>query len=127
MLVAHVNINGGISYLALQNTQSALEDVHDGVVDALPVVYDFVVMDASDEEHWAKVFSKLLYPLSFRFLGVPASLPGSILLGPRHESQELDVSRREEIPTAVHIDNDLSRSRSLAFYELREFALFFLD
>ena len=37
------------AYLALQHAQAALEDVHDGVVDALPVVDDLVVVDACDD------------------------------------------------------------------------------
>ena len=37
-----------VANLALQHAQSALEDVHDRVVDSFPVVDDLVVVDAGD-------------------------------------------------------------------------------
>ena len=67
--------------LALQHAQAALEDVHDRVVDALPVVDGAVVMDASHEIDRTVVFAAC--PDAFRalLLSVPTLASGKVLLG----------------------------------------------
>jgi hypothetical protein len=66
----------GKTYFALQDAETALEDVHDGVVDAFPVVDDFVVVDARNQEDRTIVFASLFYALLLGFFGVPAPLLG---------------------------------------------------
>jgi hypothetical protein len=91
------------------------------------VVDDFVVMDAGNDKCRRVVFACLFYALLLRLFRVPSSCLGSILFGLGNEAEELNVSRREEIPSSVNVNDDLARSHSLAFYKLVELALFFLD
>lgn len=51
LISARIDGDGKGTHLALQHAQAALKDVHDGVVDAFPVVYDLVVVDAGDQEN----------------------------------------------------------------------------
>jgi hypothetical protein len=70
-----------LTYLALQHTQPAFEHVHDGKVDALPVVDDLVVMNSGDDKCRRVVFASIFYALLLRFLGVPSLGFGSRLFG----------------------------------------------
>jgi hypothetical protein len=63
----------------LQNAETALENVHDGVVDAFPVVDDFVVVNTSDEEDWTVVLAGLVYALLLCLVRVPSSFLGVFL------------------------------------------------
>lgn len=118
---------GSGAYLALQHAKTALKDIHDGEIDAFPVVDDFVVVDTSDHECGWVVLASLLYALLLGFLGVPPAVFGGILLALSNESQELDVSRREEIPASINVDDGLAGPDSLALDQLVELALLFLD
>ena len=81
-----------MNYLALQDAEAALEDVHYRVVDAFPVVDDFVVVDAGDQEDWPVVLAGLLYALLLGLVGVPFSLLGVGFLDLGDEAQKLDVT-----------------------------------
>jgi hypothetical protein len=70
-----------LTYLALQHTQPALEDVHDGEIDAFPVVDDFVVVDASDYEGGRVVFACFFYALFLGLFGIPSLGFGGGLFG----------------------------------------------
>jgi hypothetical protein len=63
----------------LQGTEAALEDIHNGVVDALPVVDNFVIVDAGYQENRTIVFASFLYALLLGLFGVPATLFGGVL------------------------------------------------
>jgi hypothetical protein len=63
----------------LQNAETALENVHDGVVDAFPVVDDFVVVNTSDKEDWTVVLAGLVYALLLCLVSVPSSFLGVFL------------------------------------------------
>ena len=112
-----------VAYLALQYAQAALENIHDGVVDALPVVDDLVVVDACDQEDGTVVLARLGYPVCLCFLGVPPALLGCVLFRLGDLLQELDVAGREQVPPTVDVDYDLARLHAFALYELVELAL----
>ena len=78
-----VGFEGYSTYFALQSAETALEDVHDGIVDAFPVVDDFVVVNAGDYERWRVVFARLLYARLLCLLGVPSLRFCGVLLGLR--------------------------------------------
>jgi hypothetical protein len=61
-----------LTYFALKYAETALEDVHDREVNAFPVVYDFVIVDAGDYEGRWVVLACLFYARLFGFLGVPS-------------------------------------------------------
>lgn len=115
------------AYLALQYTQTALEDVHNREVDAFPVVDDFVVVDAGDYEGRRVVFAGLFDALLLRLFGEPSFGFRGGLLGLGDKSQELDMSRGEQVPSPIDVDDSLPGLYSLAFYKLMELALLFLD
>jgi hypothetical protein len=117
----------GDTYFALQDAEAALEDVHDGVVDAFPVIDDFVVVDSGDEEDGAVVFAGLFYALCLCLIGVPSALLGGFLFGLCDEAEELNVAGGEEIPASVNVDDSLAGLDALALDQLVELALFFLD
>lgn len=114
-------------YLALQNAETALEDVHDGVVDALPMVDHLVVVDARNQKHGAVVLARAVHALLLGLVGVPSALPGRLFLCLRNVAQELDVARRKQIPAAVDVDDGLAGLDALAIDEFVELALFLLD
>lgn len=111
----------------MEDAETALEDVHDGVVDAFPVVDDFVVVDAGDEEDGAVVLARLFYALCLCFVGVPAALLGVFLFGLCDEAEELDVTGGEEVPASVDVDDLLPGLDALALDQLVKLAFFFLD
>jgi len=116
-----------IAYLALQYTQTALEDIHDREVDAFPVVDDFVVVDAGDYEGRRVVFARLFYALLLRLFGKPSFGFRGGLLGLGDEAEKFDMPRGKQVPSSIDVDDSLSRLHSLALYELVELALLFLD
>jgi hypothetical protein len=116
-----------VAYLALQYTQAALKDVHDGEVDAFPVVDDFVVVDAGDYEGRRVVFAGLFYALLLGLFGEPSFGFRGSLLSLGDEPQELDVAGRKQVPSSVDVDDSLPGLHSLALYELVELALLLLD
>src|SRR5206468_1290533 len=59
-------------------------------------------------------------PLVDGLLRVPALLSGQVLLGLRYHAEELDVAAGEEIEPAIHVDDSLSKLRSLPFHQLLE-------
>lgn len=67
------------TYLALQNTETTLKNVHDWVIDTLPVVDDLVVMNACNEKHWAVVLARLVYTLLLSLFCIPAILLCTVL------------------------------------------------
>lgn len=87
------------------------------------MIDDFVIVNAGDQEDWAVVLAGLLYPLFLRLFSVPSSCFCGVFLGLCNQSQELDVSRREQIPSSVNIDNSLTRPHAFAFDKLVELAL----
>ena len=79
------------AYLALQHAEAALEYIHNGEVDALPVIDHLVVVNAGNQEDWAIVFTSLFYPLLGGLIGVPPSFFCSILFRLNDKSQELNM------------------------------------
>ena len=118
---------GYAAYLALKHAQSSLKDIHDGVVDAFPVVDDFVVVDACDQEHRPVILARLLYALCLCFFRIPTTTYSSLLFYLCDAAKELNVARGEQIPASIDVDNCLARLHALAMYHLRELALLFLD
>jgi hypothetical protein len=116
-----------IAYLALQHTQSSLEDVHNGVVDAFPGIDNFVVVYARHQKDRSVVSASLGNALLFGILTIPALLRRRIFLRPGHQSQELDVSGREQVPAAIRVNDPLPWFGPLALYHARECALLFFD
>ena len=90
------------TYTTLENTESSLKNIHDGVVNALLVVDDLVVVDSSNDKD-GTVVGAFAFPLIHRLLRVPAVLPCQLLLGLCHHAQELDVPAREKIEAAVDV------------------------
>jgi len=115
-----------VRYLALQHAEPTLEDVHDRVVYAFPVVDNIIVVDAGNEEDRAVIRPGLCYSLCLGFFGVPAALTSCFLLGLCNQAQKLNVAGREEVEATIDVDNGLARPGASAEDELREGALFFL-
>ena len=110
----------------MQHTEPTLEDVHDRVIYAFPVVDNIIVVDAGNEEDRAVIRPGLCYSLFLGFFCVPAALTSCFLLGLCNQAQKLNMAGREEVEATVDVDNGLARPCASAADELREGALFFL-
>lgn len=109
----------------MQDAETALENVHDRVVYAFPVVDDFIVVDTGNEEDGAVVLTCLVYALFLRLVRVPSPFLGIFFFHLRDKAQEFDVTRGKQIPTSVYVNDPLARLHTFAFYKLVELALFF--
>lgn len=95
-------------YLALQNAQSSLEDVHDRVVDAFPVVDCVVVMYTNNQIYRAVVFSRCGLSLRHLIIAVPAGDARRVLFSLDNLAKELDMAGCEEIEPSICIDGPLA-------------------
>lgn len=101
------------THLALQNAKTALKDVHDGVVDSLPLV-DHLVGVHTDDDKGGRVILAIVAGLAGvdGLLLEPAMLPRVLLLSDHHLSQKLNVATREEIKASIHVDDPLTSLRA---------------
>jgi Na+-transporting methylmalonyl-CoA/oxaloacetate decarboxylase beta subunit len=97
------------TYTALKNAETALKDVHDWVVQALPVVDDIVIMNTCDKIGRRIIFVILLQSLLDLFRFIPTTATGLGLLMLRNLAQERNVTGREEIEASININNALPR------------------
>ena len=118
---------GGDTYFTLQHAESAFKNVHNGIINPLPMINHLIVMDTRNQKHGPIVPTRLLYALLLRFLGIPPPLFSTLLFRRRNEPQKLNVARGKEIPAAVDIHDSLTRFHALALDQLVELALFLLD
>lgn len=113
-----------MSHLALENAETALENVHDRVVQALPVVDYIVVVNSGNDEGWRVVFAVFLDAL-FLLLGlVPAAGTSFGFLVLHSLAQELNVAGGEEVEATVNIDNPLAGLGTLSSDESLVFSCF---
>jgi len=84
------------TYLALQNAETTLKDVHDGIVDALVVVDGFVAVHTCNN-------------IDRTVLLVPSFLLGFLLFSLYDLLEEFDVASGEEVETTVNVDDLLIR------------------
>lgn len=110
------------THLALQHAQAALVDVHDGVVDALPLVDDLVVVHAGDDKRRRVVAGRLALALGDRLGRVPAVGAGARLLGREDALQERNVAARKQVEAAVDVYHALADLRAAAGDELAALA-----
>lgn len=111
--------------LALEDAETALENVHDGIVDSLPLVDDLVIMDTNHDVGGGIVLA-LALALIHGLLRVPALRPRELLLLEKHPSEELDVAAGEEVVSAIDVDDALAGPGSRSLDQLAEDALFLL-
>lgn len=103
----HVCARPRKTYLALKHAKSALKDVHDRVVDALPHVDNLVIVYPDHHKRRAVVLA-LALALVDGLLREPPVLARELLLRLQHPSQELDVAAAEQVVAAVHVDHPLA-------------------
>jgi len=94
--------------LALYNTQSTLEDIHDGVIEAFFLVDDTVVVDASHDVSWLEIRPVFCYPPGGLLGTIPASNLGLAHFNVDDTAQEFNVARREEVKSAIDIHHTLT-------------------
>lgn len=111
----------------MQYAKTTLENVHDGVVDALPVIDDLVVVDACNDEDRTVIGTGLFNTLLGGFFRIPSTLSCCVLLGLSYETQELNMAGGKEVPATIDIDDCLTGSHALALNEMEELSLLFFD
>lgn len=116
---------GGLFYLALQNAETALEGVHDGVVDSLPLIDDLVLVHAYYDIRGGIIFT-LAETLIYGLLGEPTILTSELFFLEEDLAQEFDVSTGEEIISSININDALAGLRSGSLNKLPETAPFLL-
>lgn len=110
------------AYSTLQDAQPPFVEVHDWVVDAFPVVDDLVVVYSGNNiDGW--VVAPFADTLIRGLLRVPAVCAGEIFLSLPYETQEFNVSTREQVETTVDVDNALAKTGTCPSEELRKCAL----
>ena len=115
------------AYFALEDAEAALKRVHNGVVNAFPVVNDFVFVNTGNKKEGTIVYACLGDTVLLCFFSVPACRCRSCFLRLGDVSEELDMTRREQIPTTIDVDNLLAGLDAFTLDELVKSALFFLD
>lgn len=80
------------TYTALKDTEPALKDIHDGVVEPFPFVNHIVIMDDGHEISGGVIFSKVLQPLFFLFRVIPATFEALCFLVGENLSQKFDMA-----------------------------------
>lgn len=111
--------------LALENTETTLENVHDGIVDSLPLVDDLVIMNTHNDIGRRIVFA-LALALIDGLLRVPTLLSRKLLLLEKHLSEKLDVPAGEEVVSAIDVNDALAGLGARSLDQLAEDALFLL-
>lgn len=104
------DIWSGVAYSALENAETTLKHVHDGIVQALKVVDSLVVVHTSNDERLPSTLGLVsIFPLaaSCRFLNLPLN----------NQLQEFDMPAAEKVEASINIDN-LPSLRSLALNNL---------
>lgn len=118
-------MKGVLAYLALEDAETTLEGVHDGVVDALPLVDDIVLVDADDDIRWGIVLT-LALALVDVLLRVPAIGARQLLLLDDDTTQKLNMAAGEEIEATIDIHDTLAGLGAGALDQLTEGTLLLL-
>jgi hypothetical protein len=79
-----------LAYLALEDAEAALVDVHDRVVDALPVIDNLIIMHSRDDECWS-IIGPSSSPLQCGHFTIPPFVSPDLLLGLDHLPEEFNV------------------------------------
>lgn len=96
-----------VAYSALQDAESTLKNVHDGIIGAFPSIDRLIVMDSRYEICWSIVFS-VLFQSALSLNGiVPFPSQSFSLLGFVHHLKKLDMAGREQIESSVDIYHSL--------------------
>ncbi|KAI6776437.1 hypothetical protein HG530_000382 [Fusarium avenaceum] len=107
------------------NAETAFEDVHDGVVDSLPLV-DHLVFVNTDYDVGRAVVLSLALSLVYGLFGEPAIFARDFIFLEKDLAQELDVAAGEQIITAVNVHDALSRLGTGSLDKLSEATPFVL-
>lgn len=99
---------------ALHYAETTLGEVHDGVVDSLVVVYDFVGVDSCDNVCRAVIFPMTSFSLLLSFRREPPSLLAKFVFELGDCFEEGYVAGAEEVEAAVYVDDSLTRARGVA-------------
>src|SRR5688572_12272441 len=107
------------TYIALQNAEPSLENVHDGIVNSFPMVDHIIVVDARNHKGRG-IICALPNPFVDILIVIPSLRLREVLLGLDDTSQKLDVSTGEEIEPTIHVHDSLAGLRSNAFEQFPE-------
>ena len=106
--------------LALQHAETALVNVHNRVVDTLPLVDHLIIVHArNDKRRWV-VARGLALALGDRFGLVPAVGARALLFCLEHVLEEGNVAARKQVEAAVHVDHALADLRAAALDKLAQ-------
>lgn len=111
--------------LALENAETALKNVHDGIVDSLPLIDDLVIMN-THHDVGRRIILALALALIDGLLRVPTLLSRKLLLLEKHLSEKLDVAAGEEVVSAIDVDDALAGLGTRSLDQLAEDTFFLL-